>query len=75
MSIPYFSQVNKFLEEKAAESARSESAREEVMDQIQRDLGERLRQSRDELAAIKAQMKDTERGVQKMQVCCSVIAL
>ena len=35
----------------------SEKSREEAMDRIQRDLGDRLQMSREELGAIKNQMK------------------
>lgn len=54
------SEINVFLEEKSKEQSETEKSREEVMDKIQKDLGDRLQTSRTELAAIKAQMKGEE---------------
>ena len=51
------SEINNFLETKSKEATANEKAREEVMEKIQKDLSERLNQSRDELAGIKTQMK------------------
>ena len=61
------SEINVFLETKAKEQDENEKSREEVMDKIQRDLGDRLQTSRAELSAIKGQMKETERGIQQLQ--------
>ena len=50
-------EINAFLGERSRDLAKNEKTRDEVMQKIQEDLGERLKQSRTELAAIKDQMK------------------
>ena len=50
------SEINSFLEDRAKEQAETDRNRDKVMENIQQDLGERLEQSRVELATIKEQM-------------------
>ena len=50
-------QVNQFLEKRAMEQDETNKEKELITDQIQKDLSNRLTQSRDELLRIKDQMK------------------
>ena len=50
-------QVNQFLEKRAMEQDETNKEKEIITDQIQKDLSNRLTQSRDELLRIKDQMK------------------
>ena len=52
-------QVNQFLEKRAMEQDETNKEKELITDQIQKDLSNRLTQSRDELLRIKDQMKGT----------------
>lgn len=49
-------EINSFLEDRAAAQAENDRRKELVMDEIQKDLGERLQKSRDELSEIKKHM-------------------
>ena len=49
-------EINSFLEDRAAAQADNDRRKELVMDEIQKDLGERLQKSRDELSEIKKHM-------------------
>ncbi|TRY76313.1 hypothetical protein TCAL_02699, partial [Tigriopus californicus] len=60
-------EINAFLEDRAKEQSQNEKTKDEVMQNIQKDLGERLTQSKDELSGIKSQMKETERGIKQLQ--------
>ena len=55
------SEINEFLEKRATDEAVNEKKKDEVVDKIQKDLGDRLLKSRADLAAIKEQMKGKER--------------
>lgn len=50
-------EINAFLEDRAKEQSQNEKTKDEVMQNIQKDLGERLTQSKEELSGIKAQMQ------------------
>ena len=49
-------EINTFLEDRAAAQADNERRKEKIMDEIQKDLGDRLQKSRDELTEIKKNM-------------------
>ena len=51
------SEINSFLEQRARDQVESEKKRDLVTESIQKDLADRLQQSREELLAIKQQMK------------------
>lgn len=51
------SEINAFLGQRAKEQEKNEKDRDQVMEKIQRELGEKLQQSKEELAVIKQQMK------------------
>ena len=51
------SEMNTFLHERQKEQEKDEKKKEGVEDAIQKDLAKRLQISRDELSAIKEQMK------------------
>ena len=51
------SEVNTFLDGRAKSQEVEDKSREESMQKIQKDLGQRLDQSKSELSTIKAQMK------------------
>ena len=51
------SEMNAFLNERRKEQDNDEKKKSEVMESIQNDLSKRLQTSRDELEAIKHQMK------------------
>ena len=51
------SEVNAFLEKRAEEQSQTEHERDRITDKIQKDLSDRLQQSRLELLDIKKQMK------------------
>ena len=50
------SEINAFLEDRASAQAENDRKKELVMDEIQKDLGERLQKSREELSEIKKHM-------------------
>ena len=50
------SEINAFLEDRASAQAENDRKKELVMDEIQKDLGERLLKSREELSEIKKHM-------------------
>ncbi len=50
------SEINSFLEERAAEQAANDQKKDLLMDEIQQDLGKRLQKSREELSEIKKHM-------------------
>lgn len=52
-----FSEMNEFLNERQKEQDQDEKKKTDVTEAIQNDLGKRLQISRDELSAIKEQMK------------------
>jgi hypothetical protein len=51
------SEINSFLDQRALEHDQHERDRDKVTDTIQKDMGQRLSESRDELLRIKQQMK------------------
>lgn len=51
------SEINVFLEGRASEQAEHERKKEKVMEEMQKDLGERLQKSKDELNTIKQKMR------------------
>ena len=51
------SDINAFLEQRSVEQTENEKKRDQVTEAIQKDLGTRLQQSRDELLVIKNQMR------------------
>lgn len=53
------SEINDFLEQRAQEQTKTTRERESIMENIQKDLNAKLKQSRDELSAIKKQMNGT----------------
>ena len=56
-------EINSFLEDRAAAQAENDRRKELVMDEIQKDLGERLQKSRDELSEIKKHMIGNQASV------------
>ena len=54
------SEVNAFLDRRAEEQTVNETQKDRISEKIQKDLSERLQQSRDELDSIKYHMKGTK---------------
>ena len=64
-----FSEMNEFLSEQQKEHEQDERKKADVTDAIQKDLAKRLQISRDELIAIKQEMRGKYDNVKRDSVC------